>query len=241
MIEPGDRFVLLGPNGAGKSTLVRVLSSLSRADKGACSVCGLDPVRDARQLMGVIGVVTQDNDLDPQASAKELLSFQCRLFGLSRRRSVARADELIDAMDLGEHAGKRVSALSGGNKRKLHCSLALVHRPRLLFLDEPTVGMDPEVRARFWESIRRINRDESTTLVLTTQYLEEAERHADQMALLYNGKIAYRGTVTSFVSGSGAKTEAKETFDGAFIPTVGRTSLEDGYLAYLAEVDNVAD
>ena len=223
-IHAGDRFVLLGPNGAGKSTLVRILCSLSRADRGECTVCGLDPRQDTRLLMRSIGVVTQDNDLDPQASAEELLRFQARLFGIDRNAGAVRARELIEAMDLADHAGKPTHALSGGNKRKLHCALALVHRPRMLFLDEPTVGMDPEVRARFWDSIRRVNREEGTTLFLTTQYLEEAERHADQLALLHGGRIAYRGTVESFVEMSRAGAE--------------RISLEEGYLVYLANTNH---
>lgn len=230
VIHRGDRFVLLGPNGAGKSTLIRILSSLSRADSGEYRVCGLDPRHDEQKLMERIGVVTQENDLDPHATGEELIRFQGRLFGLDRRTSANRARELIESFDLGEHAGKSVKALSGGNKRKLHCALALVHRPPLLFLDEPTVGMDPEVRARFWESIRRINRDDFTTLVLTTQYLEEADRHADQLALLRDGRIAYRGTPASFL----------ELCDGSGRGTIGRPSLEEGYLAYLEEVDHAA-
>lgn len=230
VIHQGDRFVLLGPNGAGKSTLIRILTSLSRADTGECRVCGLDPRRDEQKLMELIGVVTQENDLDPHATGEELLRFQGRLFGMDRRTSAARAQELIESFDLGEHAGKSVKALSGGNKRKLHCALALVHRPRLLFLDEPTVGMDPEVRARFWESVRRINREERTTLVLTTQYLEEADRHADQLALLRDGRIAYRGTPASFL----------ELCGGSGRGTIGRPSLEEGYLAYIAEANHAA-
>lgn len=224
------RFVLLGPNGAGKSTLIRILSSLSRADSGQCRVCGLDPLRDERQLMERIGVVTQDNDLDPHATGEDLLRFQCRLFGMDRGSSTHRAQELMELFDLSEHARKWVKTLSGGNQRKLHCALALVHRPQLLFLDEPTVGMDPEVRARFWESIRRINHEECTTLVLTTQYLEEAERHADQLALLQAGRIAFRGTPASFL----------RLYDRPNNGTIGRSSLEQGYLAYLGEVNYAA-
>ncbi len=226
-IREGERFVLLGPNGAGKSTLVRIISSLSRPDLGRCDVCGMDPQRDARRLMERIGVVTQDNDLDPQATGRELLRFQGRLFGLDRNESGARAEELIEALDLTDHADKRVETLSGGNKRKLHCALALVHRPRLLFLDEPTVGMDPEVRARFWGFIRRLNRDEGITLVLTTQYLEEAERHAEEMALLRNGRIVYRGSVETFIG-------ERHIAEG------NRRSLEEGYLAYLQEAGHAA-
>lgn len=233
-IMQGDRFVLLGPNGAGKSTLIRILTSLSRADGGECRVCGLDPERDQRNLMEQIGVVTQENDLDPHATPKELLQFQGRLFGMSRSASAIRAQDLIALLDLGDHAGKRVKELSGGNKRKLHCALALVHRPRLLFLDEPTVGMDPEVRSRFWESIRRINREEQTTLVLTTQYLDEAERHADQLALLQNGRITFRGTPTEFARQFGGASL------GADDETTGRPSLEAQYLAYLKEETHAA-
>lgn len=242
-IRGGDRFVLLGPNGAGKSTLVRILCSLSQANRGEYTVCGIDPRRETQKLMRAIGVVTQDNDLDPQASPAELLCFQGRLFGMDRVESTARARELIDTLDLGDHADKRVDALSGGNKRKLHCALALVHRPRLLFLDEPTVGMDPEVRSRFWESIREVNREEGTTLFLTTQYLEEAERHADQLALLRNGRIAYRGTVESFLQESRKLAEypvvhAHDKADrncsaDELREAIRRVSLEEGYLAYL--------
>lgn len=232
-IFAGDRFVLLGPNGAGKSTLVRILASLSRADSGEYTVCGLDPRSEERSLMRTIGVVTQGNDLDPSGTTEELLRFQCRLFDMSRSEGTNRAQELIEAMDLGDHARKRVETLSGGNKRKLHCALALVHRPRLLFLDEPTVGMDPEVRARFWDQILRINRNEGTTVILTTQYLEEAERNAEQLALIRNGRVAYRGTVRSFVMESSKKkvTEVRDP---------DRISLEEGYLAYLSEVNDVA-
>ena len=233
-IMQGDRFVLLGPNGAGKSTLIRILTSLSRADGGECRVCGLDPEREQRKLMEHIGVVTQENDLDPHETPHELLRFQGRLFGMNRAASSVRAQELIALLDLGDHAGKRVKELSGGNQRKLHCALALVHRPRLLFLDEPTVGMDPEVRSRFWESIRRINQEERTTLVLTTQYLEEAERHADQLAFLRNGRIVFRGTPSDFVRPFDCA--APDSGNG----TTDRSSLEARYLAYLTEENHAA-
>lgn len=233
-IAGGDRFVLLGPNGAGKSTLVRILCSLSRVDAGRCTVCGIDPERDARRLMSSVGLVTQENDLDPEASPEDLLRFQCRLFGMDRRQSGVRASTLIEMLDLGDHAAKRVRELSGGNKRKLHCALALVHQPRILFLDEPTVGMDPEVRARFWEVIRGVNREEGTTLFLTTQYLEEADRHADQLAMLRDGRIQYRGTVAEFKAGVPGTASATSA-PGAFVPPDPTQSLEAGYLAYLAD------
>jgi ABC-2 type transport system ATP-binding protein len=224
-VPEGSRFVLLGPNGAGKSTLVRILCTLSRPDEGAMTICGLDPEKKGRELMRLIGVAGQENDLDPEERVKEHLLFQGSLFGLGRQERQSRTEELIDSFRLGEHALKKVKELSGGNKRKLHCALSLVHRPKLLFLDEPTVGMDPEIRHQFWESLRRVNREEGMTLFLTTQYLEEADRHADELALLDRGKICYRGTVDSF------KSLAEES---------GVKSLEEGYLHYLKEVEYVA-
>ncbi len=223
-VAEGSRFVLIGPNGAGKSTLVRILSSLSRPDAGMRMICGLDPERNLRQVMKLIGLAGQENDLDPEGEVEEILQFQGALFGMDRRERKKRALELIEEFALAEHRKRRVKELSGGNKRKLHCALALIHRPKLLFLDEPTVGMDPEIRNRFWESLRRINRDEGMTLFLTTQYLEEADRHADEMALLLEGKIEFRGTVEHFKRMTGEREELEN----------GRNmSLEDNYLRYL--------
>lgn len=221
-IEEGSRFVLLGPNGAGKSTLVRILSSLSRPDEGSCEVCGIDPSEADRNLLRLIGVATQENDLDPEATVLELLLFQGKLFGMDKAGRTRRAEELIEVFSLAGHAAKRVRELSGGNKRKVHCALALLHRPRLLFLDEPTVGMDPEVRGQFWESIREINKKEGMTLFLTTQYLEEADRHAERMALLHEGRVRFEGSVERF----------KELTPG------GRSvSLEEGYLSYIKDME----
>ncbi len=227
-ITEGSRFVLLGPNGAGKSTLVRILSSLSRPDSGSSSICGLNPASESRELMRKIGVATQENDLDPEISGRKLLMFQGRLFGMEKTELEERVEELIEIFSLSGHVGKKVKELSGGNKRKLHCALALIHRPHLLFLDEPTVGMDPEVRGQFWESLRKINREDGMTLFLTTQYLEEADRHAEEMALLLDGEIRFRGRVEQF-----KKLEQ----------TNKTLSLEEGYLAYLGkrEAVNAAD
>jgi ABC-2 type transport system ATP-binding protein len=220
VVPAGTRFALLGPNGAGKSTLIRLLTSLSRPDSGRVRVCGLDPLKETARLMRLIGVANQENDLDPEERLRHHLVFQGRLFGLSAVRAHGRADDLIELFGLEEHATKRVRELSGGNKRRLHCALSLVHRPRLLFLDEPTVGMDPEIRAAFWESIRSINREERMTLFLTSQYLEEAEKHATEMALIRDGEIAYTGGVEAFIDGFGRERAR---------------SLEEGYLHYMKE------
>ena len=219
----GTRFALLGPNGAGKSTLVRILTSLSRPDAGSVQVCGLNPSRSTAALMRLIGVANQENDLDPDETVYLHLQFQGRLFGMPAPQAEGRAWDLIELFKLEEYSGKKVRELSGGNARRLHCALALVHRPRLLFLDEPTVGMDPEIRAAFWQAIRKINTDEQMTLFLTTQYLDEAEQHTEHMALLREGSICYEGSISGFTHGlSGDKP----------------LSLEKGYLHYMKEAYN---
>jgi ABC-2 type transport system ATP-binding protein len=197
-VRPGSRFALLGPNGAGKSTLTKVLSTLVEPDEGEVLVAGHDARSDRVAVRRSIGVALQDVTLDPNATPRELLTFHARLFETSRSEAMRVSEELLKRFELRMEASKKVGTLSGGNQRRLHVALALVHRPAILFLDEPTVGMDPEGRELFWNEMRRLNREQGCTLFLTTQYLEEAERHADQMAIIAGGSIAYRGEVASF-------------------------------------------
>ncbi len=197
-IPAGSRFALLGPNGAGKSTLTKVLCTLTQADSGEVAVAGQDVRREKVAVRRSIGVALQEVTLDPNATPQELLAFHARLFGTSGREAQGIAEGLLERFELAEEAEKKVAVLSGGNQRRVHVALALVHRPSILFLDEPTVGMDPEGRELFWKEIRRINQEEGCTLFLTTQYLEEAERHAEELAIIANGKIAYRGDIGSF-------------------------------------------
>ena len=217
-ITSGGRFALLGPNGAGKSTLVRILVGLSQRDGGSVEIAGQDPGRRPRTLQRTIGVVPQGNDLDPLITPVKMLAFQCQLFGMTRRRALYRAEELIEEFHLQRVKEQRAFELSGGTKRRLHCALALVHRPRILFLDEPTTGMDPEARSRYWELLREIHAREGTTIFLTTQYLEEADKHTDSMALLVDGRITFAGSVRDF------KTRVSPD---------GEMSLEDSYLTWL--------
>lgn len=217
-VGKGDLFTLLGPNGAGKSTLVKIATTLIQKDSGKFSVGGQDPDRDFTHIRRYIGVALQDNELDPAETAENLLRFQGRLFGLTKSQARQRADELIDAFELQTERAKKCETLSGGNKRRLHCALALVHRPSVLFLDEPTVGMDPEARARFWQVITHLNKNEGVTVFLTTQYLEEADKHATQMALITEGSIQYSGTVTSFKKMVNSEKE---------------TSLEESYIDWM--------
>ena len=197
-LAAGARFSLLGPNGAGKSTLVRLVTGLSRRDGGRVLIDGRDPGAVPRRLQRAIGVVPQENDLDPLTTPEDQLTFQGMLFGAGRKEARERTEELVASFDLEPVRKKKTSELSGGNKRRLHCALGLVHRPRLLFLDEPTTGMDPEARQRYWEVLDRANRRDGVTLFLTTQYLEEAEKHTDSLALLHEGLILFAGPVGEF-------------------------------------------
>lgn len=219
-VGKGDLFTLLGPNGAGKSTLVKIATTIIQKDSGLFSIGGQNPERDFSPIRRYIGVALQDNELDPAETVENLLTFQGRLFGLTKALAQQRADELADAFELQTERKKKCETLSGGNKRRLHCALALVHRPKVLFLDEPTVGMDPEARARFWHVITHLNKNEGVTVFLTTQYLEEADKHATQMALIKDGAIQYSGTVESFKKMVNAETPS---------------SLEESYLAWMAK------
>ncbi len=220
-IKKGSCFALLGPNGAGKSTFVRILTTLSKADTGSISIANMNPSRDVKKIHHRIGVALQENDLDPAEDVMTHLMFQGQLFGLSRPDAKKRVDELVVDFNLESEALKKANSLSGGNKRRLHCAMALVHKPNILFLDEPTVGMDPEGRAHFWTTISRINREDKVTVLLTTQYLEEADKYSDAMALILKGEIKYQGTVSSFKKMVHPDTEA---------------SLEESYLKYIRSI-----
>ncbi|MDD4192882.1 MAG: ABC transporter ATP-binding protein, partial [Mangrovibacterium sp.] len=188
-IGKGRLFALLGPNGAGKSTLVKIMTSLIRKDSGEFRIGGMNPEDHFARLRQYMGIASQENELDPGEKTETLLRFQARLFGMSKKLAAERADELIRLFRLSAERAKKVSALSGGNKRRLHCALALVHHPRILFLDEPTVGMDPLARETFWSVITDLNEQENITVLLTTQYLEEADKYASDIALIMEGRI----------------------------------------------------
>lgn len=217
-VRKGDFFVLLGQNGAGKSTLIKVLTTLIDKDTGSFFIGGINPEQEKSKIQSYIGVASQENELDPGEKVENLLTFQGKLFGLSTVDAKSRSNELIEVFQLSEHRTKKSGTLSGGNKRKLHCALALVHRPQVLFLDEPTVGMDPLVRANFWDAINELNQKEGITIFLTTQYLEEADKNANAMALIFDGKIAYDGTIAGFKS----LVSASESM-----------SLDDSYLQFI--------
>jgi ABC-2 type transport system ATP-binding protein len=193
-VATGSVFALLGPNGAGKSTTVKIFTTLSRPDSGLARVLGIDVGRDADAVRHEIGLVSQKASSDPMATARENLVLAARLQGVSSRTARERAVELLARFGL-EDAGDRLAkTFSGGMSRKLDVAIGLMHRPRLLFLDEPTTGLDPEARAEMWAEIRRLSADEEVTVLLTTHYLDEADQLADRLAIVDHGRIVVEGT-----------------------------------------------
>jgi ABC-2 type transport system ATP-binding protein len=193
-VPAGTIFGLLGPNGAGKSTTVRILTTLSRADSGVARVTGHDVVRDPGAVRRAIGVVGQRTGGDVEATGAENLRLQGQIHGLRGRELSARVDALLEQFGLADAAGRLVRTYSGGMQRRLDIAMALVHRPQVLFLDEPTTGLDPEVRAEMWREIERLARDEGLSILLTTHYLEEADRLAAELAIVDRGRVVAGGS-----------------------------------------------
>jgi ABC-2 type transport system ATP-binding protein len=193
-VERGTIFGLLGPNGAGKSTTVKILTTLTLPDEGDASVDGHDVLRDPNRVRRVIGVVGQKPGIDPEATGRENLVLQADLYGLPPREARARVDELVERFGLKDAARRLARTYSGGMQRRLDVAMGLVHRPRVLFLDEPTTGLDPEVRAEMWREIEELARGEGITVLLTTHYLEEADRLASELAIVDRGRVVAAGT-----------------------------------------------
>jgi ABC-2 type transport system ATP-binding protein len=193
-IEPGEIYGFLGPNGAGKSTTVRVLCTLITPDGGSASVAGFDVVGEPEQVRLRIGVALQDAALDPKQTGVELLRLQGRLYGLSREQVATRVDEVAELVDIGRAMDRAIGTYSGGMKRRLDLAAALIHNPDILFLDEPTTGLDPVSRVQVWDEVRRLNAELGTTIFLTTQYLEEADELADRVGILSDGRIVAEGS-----------------------------------------------
>ncbi len=192
-VAQGEIFGFLGPNGAGKTTTVRMLCTLLPPTSGSARVGELDVVADPAAVRRRIGVALQEIGLDPLQSGRELLELQCGLYGILGAQAQARVQELLELVGLTDAAGRRTKTYSGGMKRRLDLASALVHSPDVLFLDEPTTGLDPASRLTIWEEVRRINA-EGTTVFLTTQYLEEADQLCDRVAIIDDGKIVAQGT-----------------------------------------------
>jgi ABC-2 type transport system ATP-binding protein len=213
-IADGEFFGLLGPNGAGKSTTMGMLTTLVRPTGGRALVAGIDVVADPVGVKRRIGVVPQNNALDMQLTVTENLEFRSRFFGLGRREAGRRAADLIDAFGLGDRRAAIATDLSGGQARRLLIARALVHRPDVLFLDEPTAGLDPQTRVNLWD-ILRVLHGQGQTIVLTTHYMEEAEALCDRLAVVDRGQVLASGSVAELKDGAGAETVITVRYGGA--------------------------
>ena len=193
-VETGEVYGFLGPNGAGKSTTVKILTTLALASSGTGTVGGFDITTEADKVRQVCGVALQEIGLDPLMKSMEMLTIQGQIFGQTRREAVRRAQELLELVKLSEFTDRRVGKYSGGMRRRLDLAVALMHRPRILFLDEPTTGLDPASRRDVWQEVRRLNRESGMTIFLTTQYLEEADELADRIAIIDQARIVAQDT-----------------------------------------------
>ncbi|PXY20717.1 ATP-binding cassette domain-containing protein [Prauserella muralis] len=193
-VPSGAVFGLLGPNGAGKSTTVKILTTLAEPDSGHATVAGLDVRREPRRVRHAIGYVSQKPSFDPVATGRENLVLQGRVYGLSRLDARARAAELLTRFGLGDAADRLTGTWSGGMQRKLDVAMGLIHRPSVLFLDEPTTGLDPEARAGMWAEIARLAGDDGLTVLLTTHYLEEADQLASRLVIVDAGRVVAEGS-----------------------------------------------
>jgi ABC-2 type transport system ATP-binding protein len=211
-ISPGEFFGLLGPNGAGKSTTIGMLTTLVRPTGGRAWVAGHDVTREPVEVKRRIGVVTQNNTLDMQLTVAENLQFRSRFFGLPARTAARRADQLIDAFGLGDRRDAMADQLSGGQARRLLIARALVHKPDVLFLDEPTAGLDPQTRVNLWD-ILTVLHAQGQTILLTTHYMEEAEALCDRIAVVDRGKILAAGTLDELKNDAAAVTVVTVRFE----------------------------
>jgi ABC-2 type transport system ATP-binding protein len=230
-VAKGEIYGFLGPNGAGKSTTVRMLTTLLLPTSGSANVAGYD-VRDRAEMVRLrIGVALQDAALDPKQTGRELLDLQGRLYGLGVGQRRQRIAELLILIDIGDAIDQRIGTYSGGMKRRLDLAAALVHEPEVLFLDEPTTGLDPSSRAAVWDEVRRLNQERGMTIFLTTQYLEEADELADRVGIIAKGKIVAEGTPASL----------KRVIGSDVIIVKGQPGCAEEIAAVLAAVDGLDD
>ncbi|MFL2992965.1 MAG: ATP-binding cassette domain-containing protein [Acidimicrobiales bacterium] len=212
-VSKGEVFGFLGPNGAGKSTAVRMLTTLLKPTSGEAWVAGHNVVSNAGDVREKIGVALQDAAIDPLMTGNELLRLQSVLHGIPKRKARIRCGELLERVGLTAAGDRRVGTYSGGMRRRLDLALSLVHEPEVLFLDEPTTGLDPTSRLALWEEVRNLNQEIGTTVFLTTQYLEEADQLAQRIAIIDEGKIVREGTPTMLKTQVGAPTLRVDVWD----------------------------
>ncbi len=222
-VEPGEIYGFLGPNGAGKSTTVLMLTTLLPATAGRALVAGFDVAREGPRVRACIGAALQEVALDPLLTGREHLRLQAALQGLPRAERAPRGDELLTRVGLGDAADRKVRGYSGGMKRRLDLALALIHRPRILFLDEPTTGLDVQSRTALWDEVAGLASDDGVTVFLTTQYLEEADVLADRVGIIDGGRIVAEGTPAALKSEIGEPRVEVIPTDPDEAPAVART------------------
>ena len=223
-VEAGEIFGFLGPNGAGKSTTVKMLTTLLTITAGTARIVGIDVASRPDAVRQHIGVALQEAGLDARQTGRELLVLQGRLFDLSADAAASRAEELLELVELTDAADRRIKSYSGGMKRRLDLASALVHEPDVLFLDEPTTGLDPASRVTVWDEVRRIN-ERGKTVFLTTQYLEEADQLCDRLAIIDDGRIVREGTPAQLKEELANRLDLAQeaTLDDVFLDATGRT------------------
>ena len=231
-VAAGSVFGLVGPNGAGKSTTVKILTTLSRPDEGQATVAGIDVLKRPDRVRGAIGCVAQKSGVDVQATGRENMMLQGRLYGMAGRSLEERVDTLLARFGLTAAARRVTRTYSGGMQRKLDVAMGLVHRPEVLFLDEPTTGLDPEARADMWAEIERLSSEEGLTILLTTHYLEEADRLPWQLAIVDEGKVVAQGSPDELKS---------ELHGDAVHVELGESETDGRVAAALAQITEVHD
>ncbi|MFZ3568137.1 ABC transporter ATP-binding protein [Streptomyces sp. BH097] len=219
-VEPGEILGFLGPNGAGKTTTLRMLTTLLAPTGGAATVAGHDLASDPAGVRRAVGYVAQSGGVDPNISVREELVTQGRLYRLPKRRAAARAEELAADLGLTDLMDRKAGALSGGQRRRLDIAMGLVHHPTVLFLDEPTTGLDPGSRADLWDLVRRLRAEHGTTVFLTTHYLDEADALADRIVVVDKGVVAAEGTPSALKLAHGGSIDA--TLQDTFLAITGR-------------------
>ena len=219
-VRPGEILGFLGPNGAGKTTTLRMLTTLLAPTGGAATVAGCDLVRDPAGVRRACGYVAQSGGVDPSVSVREELVTQGRLYRLTKPQAIERAAELAHDLGLTELLDRRTSALSGGQRRRLDIAMGLTHRPQVLFLDEPTTGLDPASRADLWDLIRRLRTEHGTTVFLTTHYLDEADALSDRLVVVDRGVVVAEGTPSALKLAHGGSIDA--TLQDTFLAITGR-------------------
>jgi ABC-2 type transport system ATP-binding protein len=221
-IKQREIFAFLGPNGAGKTTTIKMLTTLLKPTSGSIALDGLDPVHHPGEVRKRFGIVFQDPSLDDELTALENMKIHAALYQLPRRESAGRIESLLKLFELWERRGEPAKRFSGGMRRRLEIARGLLHSPRVLFLDEPTLGLDPQTRNQLWTQVKKLNEEEGVTVFLTTHYMEEAERVAHRVAIIDRGRIVAQGSPDELMQQTGSKT-----LEQAFLALTGSSIREE--------------